>query len=93
MFWFIPIIFWSGLAGGLAGRLVGFILDCLIDEETIDKEVLKVDDAFKYQIHSPDTRHVDVGIYDKDTNHLETIRLESEQGISSELKENHWYYL
>jgi len=93
MFWFIPVILWSALAGGAAGALTGLILNVIIDEDVISDKVITVDKAFKYQIHSPDTKHVDVGIFDKDTIHLETIRFESNEGISSELKENHWYYI
>jgi uncharacterized membrane protein len=60
MFWFIPVILWSALAGGAAGILTSLILNVFIDEEVITEEVIKVTNAFKYQIHSPDTKHVDV---------------------------------
>ncbi|MDE5880167.1 MAG: hypothetical protein K2H60_00420, partial [Muribaculaceae bacterium] len=61
MFWFLPVIFGSLLAGGIAGSLVALVINLFIDEDTISDEIRsrnEFQDAFKALIKSKNTRTV-----------------------------------
>jgi hypothetical protein len=98
MFWFIPIILAGavgGIAGGLATILICGIIDLFSVDETVRERAQHLSDAFKYRIKEAKKNAVDVGIFDRETNELETITLTSESCISDEVRKDvmKWYYL
>lgn len=100
MFWFAPFIFealTAVVAGGIAGAVIGIIIDELITPETIrdtvNGEKLELPDAFKYKLHEAKSRSVSVGIYNKKSELLTTINLESEKGVSKKIQVNKWEYI
>lgn len=88
MFWFLPIIFGSMLAGGAAGLAIGFISSLFIDESTIIEEIhqrAELKDAFKAIIKSKTTRTVNLNIFDYSSNEIGTCEIESNKGVSDQL--------
>lgn len=99
MFWFIPVIFGSLLAGGAAGAVVGLICAViaeLISEDNIKDEIKAREEfknAFKALIESKSTRTVNVTIFNKQDNNIGSFELTSEKGVSNDLHVGQILYL
>ena len=88
------------LAGGVGGMLIGVFIGWLIDITTIEdtvREKIRNDSRFgngvKAMIQSKTTRKVKVGIYEENDSHLGDIELESDKGVSSDVRVGHVFYL
>lgn len=88
------------LAGGVGGMLIGVFIGWLIDvmtvEDTVREKVSsesRFKDAFKAIIQSKTTRKVKVGIFEENDSHLGDIELESDKGVSSDVRVGHVFYL
>lgn len=100
MFWFIPVILGSVIAGGTIGCLVGIVIPWIIDEFTVENTVRekvyaepRFDDAIIAVVNSKTTRNVKIGVYAEDDNHLGDIELESDKGVAADVKVGHVFYL
>lgn len=83
MFWKIV----AGLLGGAALLGAGILIYKRITRSTIAEESRKkCPAAFKAIIKSNDTKKVNVGIFDRNDNHLDDLTLQSEKGVDSSLK-------
>ena len=86
----------SLLFGSACALLVGCIIDALTVEKTVREKVSSEDqfkNAFKAMIKSKDTRTVHVGIYGSNNTHLGDIEIESEKGVSSDVRVGHTFYV
>lgn len=96
MFWFVPFIL-GGLGTVAAAAVIGVFICGLITpenvRETVEREALGVSNAFKYKIHEAKSRALSVGIYNKSSELLNVVELESDTGVSEEIQVNKWEYL
>lgn len=90
MFFLLPILL-GGLAGAVGGAVIGGIIDYLTQDD-VEETVVQIPDSFKYMLHRAKQNAVDVGIFNKHSDHLETIHLEAKE-VDSSLKFNKWYYI
>lgn len=89
----------GAVVGAAVGGAVGLVFEGIISflnvEDEVENRALEIDDAFKWKIKSAKQNKVDVGIFDRNTNQLETLEFTSEEGISSDVKNKVgvWQYL
>lgn len=75
------------LIGAGIGIAASLIVETIIDKSLIQSEVRKKNpSAFKALIEKKKKTAVDVGIFDRNDNRIDGITLESEKGVSSEVK-------
>ncbi len=85
-FWLVPSII------GLF--VVAVTIYVKITSDTIKDTVKKENpDAFKIQIKEAKKNVVNVGIFDNKNKHLEDMRIESKEGVSSSLKKGQVIYV
>lgn len=76
-----------GLAAAGAVATAAVVIHKQITKRRIEEEAKRqYKEAFKAKIKSKDTKHVDVGIYSKNNNHLGDMTIESDEGVASDLK-------
>lgn len=99
MFWLLPVIFGSLVAGGVAGAAVAaicIVVDWFLDEDTISEEIRARDEfknSIKAIIKSKSYRKVDVGIFGAQEVELGSMELTSQKGVSDKLYVGQVIYL
>ena len=78
-----------------AGLIIEGIISFLSIEDKVENRALELDDAFKWKITKAKQNSVNVGIFDYNTNELDTLEFTSEDGVSSDVrnKVGVWQYL
>lgn len=96
MFWFVPFIL-GGLGTVAAAAIIGVFICGLITpeniRETVEREALGVTNAFKYKILEAKGRAVRAGIFNESSELLNVVELESDTGVSTEIRVNKWEFL
>lgn len=96
MWWFIPVILGSLMAGGAAGAVLGLIISLFIDEDTIRDEIKEREEfknAIKALVKSKTTRTVNVHIFDCHDDTIGSLELTSEKGVSDDIHVGQVIYL
>ena len=93
MFPFLPIIL-CALGGVATGVAICIVLDNMITKsrirKVIESESLSVPGSFKYKIKEAKKHAVKVGIFDKRGHELKEIEVQSQKGVSKNVKVNTW---
>ena len=75
------------LAGGLLGATIFMAVDFFLSEDKLVEEVEEqYPDAFKLLIKEKKKNAVNVGIFDKDNEHLYDVEITSSKGVSKSLR-------
>lgn len=96
MFWFLPVILGSALAGIASGAVIALICDVFIDEDSIKQEINGQEEfkkAFKAIIKSKSVKKVNLHIFDNQNDKLGSFDLTSEKGVSDNLQVDQVIYL
>ena len=72
------------LAGGLLGATIFMAVDFFLSEDKLVEE--QYPDAFKLLIKEKKKNAVNVGIFDKDNEHLDDVEITSSKGVSKSLR-------
>lgn len=95
MFWFYPII--AVASAVVAGGIAVIIIDHVITHGDIKRKIvsLTIKKAFKYKILKAKKHSVNVGIFDKKDNFLDSVELKSDAGMSKSVTNSvsNEYYL
>ena len=75
------------LAGGLLGATIFMAVDFFLSEDKLVEEVEEqYPDAFKLLIKEKKKNAVNVGVFDKDNEHLDDVEITSSKGVSKSLR-------
>lgn len=93
--WDLVIKIGLGVAAVIFGAAVTVIVATIIDKVTLKKAIKdKYQEAAKALIKSKDAKTLIVGIYDNNDNTLtDSMKIESDKGISSDIEEGQIIYL
>ena len=90
MWWLIP----SLLGGGLLGAAIFLTVDYFLSSDTISDAVTEEEpDAFKALIKEKKKNAVNVGIFDKNNEHLNDMEITSSKGVSRSLRKGQTIYV
>ena len=82
------------LAGGLLGATIFLTVDYFISKETlVENDEDEYPDAFKLLIKEKKKNAVNVGIFDKDNEHLDDVEITSSKGVSKSLRKGQVIYV
>ena len=83
------------LAGGIVGAtMISLAVDYFISKETLVENVEdEYPDAFKLLIKEKKKNAVNVGIFDKDNEHLDDVEITSSKGVSKSLRKGQVIYV
>jgi hypothetical protein len=86
-----------GLAGVVVGAAISIVVDTIINKKkvrnAVKDESLHLPKAFKYKILEAKRHAVKVGIFDKCSQQLSTLNIESDEGVADDIQINKWQYL
>lgn len=82
------------LGGGLLGAAIFLTVDYFLSSDTLSDAVKeKEPDAFKVLIKEKKKNAVNVGIFDKDNEHLNDMEIISNKGVSRSLRKGQTIYV
>ena len=90
MWWLIPGL----LGGGLLGAAIFLTVDYFLSSDTLSEAVReKEPDAFKVLIKEKKKNAVNVGIFDKDNEHINDMEITTSKGVSKSLHKGQTIYV
>lgn len=90
MWWLIPGL----LGGGLLGAAIFLTVDYFLSSDTLSDAVReKEPDAFKVLIKEKKKNAVNVGIFDKDNEHINDMEITTSKGVSKSLHKGQTIYV